>query len=489
MPEKINPDSRAPIFESLLAYLKENNLRLHMPGHVGGRGLPDIFREIAGIDVSEVPGTDDLHRSRAAIEEGRRLMARAFKARESFYLVNGASSGLHALLLSLPDPRGPVLLPRNAHRSFWGGLVLSGAFPIYIPCHHQKQAGITLAVESSDIAGILKSNPETQAVFVTSPSYYGTTCKINEIVRVCREQNKMLLVDEAHGSHFPFHPAYPRPALAQGADAAVNGLHKTWPVLTQGACLHIGPGFKQRDRLFSAYSLLTTTSPSYLLLASIDKARQFMTEKGRDYLETARQLSIIYRQRINRIPGLQVMDRELLEVAGVDELDPLKLNIFIAGLSLNGTQLAAILRRQYGIQVELQEPRLVLAMMSMFHRRDEWEKLYRALQEVSSRYQAPAAAKPVVMPPLPRVLLSPRKAFGQTRRPVKLKDSIGCLCGEMVAVYPPGVPCLLPGEMIDAEMLDYLCYIKKSGSNIHGTSDPDLNTILILDETIGGCHE
>ncbi|HWP98224.1 MAG TPA: aminotransferase class I/II-fold pyridoxal phosphate-dependent enzyme [Syntrophomonadaceae bacterium] len=482
-------DPGAPIFSALLSYLEEGTLRLHMPGHIGGRGMPEIFQNLAALDVTEVPGTDDLHCPREAIEEGRRLMAQAFGAKESFFLVNGASSGIHCLLLSLPNPEGKVLVPRNSHRSFWGGFVLSGAFPIYIPCGYEPQAGIALAVESADIARLLHTHPESQAVFITSPNYYGATCKINDIAAVVREQKKILLVDEAHGGHFPFHPAYPRAALHQGADGVVNGLHKTLPVLNQGACLHVGPGFKHRDRLFSAYSLLTTTSPSYPLLASMDKARQLMVEKGYDLLEAARELALDYREKINRLPGLRVLDQQLLEVPGVEELDPLKTVIFIEGLSLTGYQLSELLRTRYHIQVELQEPRIVLAMMSMFHRKEEWEELYQSLKEVCCSYQGPFPHQPLMIPPFPQVVLSPRQAFGSTRRRVKLQDSAGRLCGELVAVYPPGIPCLLPGEMIDAEMLDYLWYIKKSGSKIQGPDDPEFDTIMILDEISEGRHE
>lgn len=482
-------DPGAPIFSALLSYLEEGSLRLHMPGHVGGRGMPDILKAFAAIDVTEVPGTDNLHCSQSAIEEGRRLMASAFGAKESFFLVNGASSGIHSLLLSLPDPEGKVLVPRNAHRSFWGGMVLSGAFPVYIPCRYDPQAGISLAVESADITRLLNRYPESQAVFITSPSYYGTTCKMKDIVEVASEHEKILLVDEAHGGHFPFHPAFPRPALHQGADAVVNGLHKTLPVLNQGACLHLGPGFKHRDRLFSAYSLLTTTSPSYPLLASIDKARELMIEKGYDLLEGARELALNYHEKINRLPGLRVLNKQLLEVPGVGEMDFLKTVVFIEGLSLTGCQLSEVLRTRYHIQVELQEPRIILAMMSMFHGLEEWERLYQALKEVCCSFQGPSPALRIMNPPIPQVVLSPRQAFSSARHRVKLGDSVGRLCGEVLAVYPPGIPCLLPGEMIDAEILDYLWYIKKSGSIIQGPDDPEINTIMILDEIGEGRHE
>lgn len=480
-----DPQERpAPLWSSLLKYREEKNLRLHMPGHAGGRGLPEACLTLAELDLTEVPGIDDLHQPRSEIKEALRLMAQAYGARESFFLVNGASSGIHALFMSLPGEKPPVLIPRNAHRSLWGGMVLSGAVPRYLSCAYDAQTGIPLALDPGVIGAELEANPELKAVFLTSPSYWGTSLDIAEMADKAHKRGAALLVDEAHGAHFAFHPAYPRPALSQGADAAVNGLHKTLPVLNQGACLHIGREYKDRNLLAAALSLITTTSPSFPLLASMDLARQFMQVKGYEYLDRAGRTAEKYRARIDQIPGMRVWNPSGDNDRYAAGQDPLKVTLHISGISLDGLQMADVLRREYRIQAELAQPDLIMFMMSFLHREDEWEWLHRALVEIAGKYGG-TDRKTGVIPliPCPRMVLSPRQAFRQERRRVNLKDSLGRLSGEMVAPYPPGIPCLLPGELIDAETLEYLWYIKQRGIYTQGPHDPALDYIMVLEET------
>ncbi|MEN6389599.1 MAG: aminotransferase class I/II-fold pyridoxal phosphate-dependent enzyme [Syntrophomonas sp.] len=474
----------APFWSSLLKYRGEDNLRLHMPGHVGGRGLPEAYLSLAELDLTEVPGIDDLHQPRSDIKEALLLMARAYRAGESFFLVNGATSGIHALFMSLPGENPQVLVPRNAHRSLWGGMVLSGAVPRYLSGGYDVQTGIPLALDPDIIGTELEADPQIRAVFLTSPSYFGTSLNIAEMASLAHQRGAVLLVDEAHGAHFAFHPAYPRPALSQGADAAVNGLHKTLPVLNQGACLHIGREYKYRDQLAAALSLITTTSPSFPLLASMDLARQFMQAKGYEHLEKAHQTALKYRAMMDKIPGMRVVTPSGKNDRYAAGQDPLKVTLHIAGIGLNSPQMADVLRREYHIQPELAQPGLIMFMFSLFHREDEWERLYLALAAIAAKYGG-AAGEPEIIPPppMPRMVLSPRQAFWQERRRVKLKDSLGLLSAEMAAPYPPGIPCLLPGELIDAETLEYLWYIKQRGLYTQGPHDPALDYIMVLDET------
>ena len=473
-----------PIYAAIKQYCEENKLRLHMPGHIGGRGIKSQpISALAAFDLTEVTGLDDLHLPQTAIKEASLLLAQAFGARESFFLVNGATSGIHALLMSLQTSSGKVLLPRNAHRSFYGGMVLAGTSPVYIPCQLDPDLGIALAVGSQDIGDLLAANYDIEAVFVTSPSFYGTCCDIGSISRAAQAANSLLLVDEAHGGHFPFHPAYPQSALHDGADAVVNGLHKTLPVLNQGACLHLGKGFGQGARVFSAYSLLTTTSPSYPILASIDLARDLMIESGEALLDSAWHLSREYRGKIQAIKGLHCYnEQELRRLGEVKEVDPLKLLIIPKGLSIDGFELARLLRDSYHIEVEAADSKFILAMMSMFHERPDWEKLYRSLEDIAGRYTGLRKESiKTELPPLPQVELLPRDAFFASCRTVRLEESKGLIAAELVAPYPPGIPCLLPGELISSEIFSYLDYLRKSKVRLQGPHDPSLNYIKVIE--------
>jgi len=472
--------NRTPIYTALKEYISEDQLRLHMPGHIGGKGLliPEL-KAAAGLDVTEIPGLDDLHMAQGIIEEAQTLLANACGAAKSFFLLNGATSGIHALLMSLGNSR--VIVPRNAHRSFYGGMVLSGAEPIYIPCELEPELGIALAVKKEEIEDLLHFHNDVEGVFVTSPSYYGTCCDITGIAALLRRWGKILMVDEAQGAHFPFHPLYPNPALNDGAAAVVNGVHKTWPVLTQGACLHLGEGFIKYDRLLTAYSLLTTTSPSYLLMASIDLAREFMERRGYSELERALELSREFKQRLDKIRGIRCYGDELLNIPGVKALDPLKVLIGVQGLSLTGYQLGKILREEYHIQVEIQEQNLILAMFSPFHSREDWELFYSAVKAAAERYPAVGTAqKQICLPPPWRVILSPQQAFLAGKERVRFAECRGRIAGEMAAAYPPGIPCLIPGELITEEVWDYLHYLKKIDARIQGPEKPDLEYIKVI---------
>lgn len=475
-------DDQTPIYSALCRYRDEECLRLHMPGHVGGRGMNDGLRQMAELDVTEIEGMDDFHLPQGIIAASQQLLAKAVGAEESFYLVNGASSGIQALFMSMLNEGEAVLIPRNCHRSFYGGLVLSGAMPVYIPSRIENELGMELAVDETDIEICLGQYPEVKAVFITSPSYLGTGSDIESIAAAAQKYNKMVLVDEAHGGHFPFHEDYPLPALAQGAAASVNGLHKTWPVLNQGGCLHIHKGFHEKERLRQAVSLLTTTSPSYPLLASMELARMYMEQNGRQHLEQALQWSRSCQQKINQIKGLRCHNEELKGRSGVKGVDPLKMVITMPGLPLSGYQMGHILRTKYHIQLEMESRHLILAMFSLLHDRSDWERLYLALREIAADYKSDGEKKMHMEPlPVPQVILSPRKAFQSAKRQVILRDSLNLISGEMVAVYPPGIPCLLPGERITAEILDYLHYVIKSGARIQGPKEPDLKNILVID--------
>lgn len=452
-----------------------------MPGHIGGKGtMPPELEALISLDVTEVEGLDDLHLPQGVIAAAQRKLALACGAAESFFLVNGATSGIQALFMSFAE-NDSIMVPRNAHRSFYGGMVLTGVNPIYIPCAVQPELGIGLGVQAEQIDNLLPLHKEVKGVFVTSPSYYGTCCDIAGIAAVVNKWEKMLMVDEAHGAHFPFHPFYPHPAVQDGAAAAVNGLHKTWPVLTQGACLHLGKNFSNHGRLQEAYNILTTTSPSYLLLASIDLARDFMERKGKDYLERSIAYACEFKTKLNMIKGIRCYDVELLNIPGVQALDPLKVLIGVRDLSLTGYQVARLLRDEYHIQVEMAEPDLILAMFSLLHDRADWEGFYLALRDIAGRYPAGGtAARPVCLPPPVPMALTPRQAFFAATEKIKLEASKGRIAGEMVAAYPPGIPCLLPGELITGEVWEYINYLKTIGAPLQGPEEPELEHIKVL---------
>lgn len=470
-----------PLGRKMQDYSQESILRLHMPGHIGKKEILPHLSEAAPYDLTEIPGMDDLHLPQEAIKQAKEAIASSFGARESFMLVNGASSGIHALMLAAGSAGDKILLPRNIHRSFYGGLVTSGADPLYMPCINDSSLGMAVSLDTATVEDYLSRYTDVQAVFITSPSYFGTCLEINQMAILAHERDIPLMVDEAHGAHFPFHSAYPCSALEQGADAAVNGLHKTLPVVTPGAVLHMASSFPAPETLRAAWSLLTTTSPSYLLMASIEWGVAYMEAHGQALLTQALELSREYQRKISQIPGLQCMGEEFMQEKTIQAVDPLKVVVAIREWSLSGQQLDALLRSRYGIQVEMAQNGFILAMFSFLHKREDWERFYRALEELShSYYRAGKEKKLVEHPPLPRVIFNPRQAFFANKETIRLQEARGRIAGELVAAYPPGIPCVLPGEELDAGVINYLEYVQKSGVGIQGPADSTLQTIQVI---------
>ncbi|HZJ84117.1 MAG TPA: aminotransferase class I/II-fold pyridoxal phosphate-dependent enzyme [Syntrophomonadaceae bacterium] len=476
--------TETPIYSSLINYVSENNIRLHMPGHIGKvENLVEELQSVAALDITEVPGIDDLHLPDGAIKKGLHLLAKAYGANESLFLVNGASSGVQAIFLALATAGQRILIPRNSHRSFYTGFVLSGLWPEYLSGEIEPTTGLTVSVDPYEVEQALNQFPDITGVFLTSPSYYGTTVEVKEIVESCRQKKVPLFVDEAHGSHFPFHPDYPTPALKAGADAVVNGLHKSLPVFNQGASLHMADTCKLTEEIKRAVSLVTTTSPSFPILASIDLARALMEREGSSLLDQALNLSSKYKNKINTIKGLKCLTGEFKDIKGVSEVDPLKILVVIDKLSINGFELADILRYHHNIQVELAEQAAILAMFSIFHTEADWAGFYQALEKVAIRYytgRARSYSKYVL--PLPPVVLSPRQAYFSRKRTIKLQESLGLIAGEMVAAYPPGIPALLAGELITREVLEYLLYLRTSDVSFQGPRDKALINIDIIEQ-------
>ena len=472
-----------PIYDALRAYYQEKNVLLHMPGHKGGAGftLPE-FRAVGAMDFTEVPGLDDLHDAQGVLWEAQKLAAEAWGAEKSLFLVNGATSGIHSLLLAIGEG-SQVLLPRNAHRSFLGGLILSGGRPEFVECEMDPTLGVAISVRPEKIRAKLQSCGAIKGAFLVSPTYYGTVNEMRCIAEMLDERGIPLMVDEAHGAHLVFHPDYPDSALQEGAQAVVHGLHKTMPVLTQTGILHLAAGFPWKDKVQVGYDLLTSTSPSYPLMASIDIGRAMMQEHGRELLEQAKVRAEWCRQKINLIPGFHSRSHEFLEIEGVAGYDLLKVLVEITDLDLDGYQLSHLLRNSYGIQVELSGENHILALFSPVNAEEDWSALTFALQAVSRQlsHRPRKGNNCVGIPPIPPLAITPRESFLSPHKTVMIKESKGMISAEMVAAYPPGIPCLIPGEIITDEVLEYLIYLKLRGTPVHGLRDRSLQSIQVVD--------
>lgn len=467
---------RMPLFEGLLSFLKEKRLPMHIPGHKGGSGAPLTLKEFLGenvfrLDLTEIAPLDHLLTPRGIIKEALDLATQAFGTDQTFFVVNGTTGCILAMIFSSVTEGDEIIISRASHRSAIGGLILSGAFPRYLPSKFSWECGFSFPNNLEEVKAALERYPKAKAIFLTSPNYYGVTQDSYSIVKICHEHGLPVLVDEAHGAHFIFHESFPPSALKAKADLVAQSAHKTLSSLTQSSLLHYNKGIIDLHRLQSALLILQTTSPSYLLTVSLDASRWQMVNYGREIWQKAIDLAEYARAELNRIEGLKCLGEEDISKVGDFYLDPMKLTINFKESGISGREAEKMLRKE-GVEVELSDPWNVLCLVSTG---DTWESIDRLVQAMrrvkQTNGKAPKELRDLegsTLPGIPEQVLTPREAFQAPHRLIPLKDAVGKISSEIVAPYPPGIPVLCPGEKIEEEVVSYLWKIIRIGLVIHG---------------------
>ncbi|MBZ4687808.1 MAG: arginase [Clostridiales bacterium] len=470
--------NKLPVVESLEKYISEDCTRLHMPGHKGN-SIFHAFPNFWQADVTEVRGLDDFHHPTGAIKEAQELLRDLFNTEASFFLINGASVGIHAGILSQIKPGDTILVPRHSHRSLLGAMILSGANPVYISSEICHDYGMPLGVNWESFRKKIKKNKDAKLVFLQNPTYEGVAENIKSIKKLLPEK-MIVMVDEAHGGHFYFHSCLPSSALRWGCQIVVHGAHKTLGSLTQTGFIHLNSGINIA-RVKETLTLLQSTSPSYLLLASLDAVRHKLATGGSEIFERIITKADNLRKGINSIPGLHCLEQSELPNR---ELDPTKLVISAGGLNLSGFTLDKILRDCYGIQVEMANTAYVVAMITIGDGELAEDEILEAFKDLAFRYRNLSSTQyeKLELPEPPPVIVNPREAYFAPKVKVDLESSLGKISGETICPYPPGIPVLCAGEEITHEVMEYLHWLKKSGASWHGGNDLRLNSILVLEE-------
>lgn len=479
-----NEQSNAPIYEAVLRYMTDGVVPFHVPGHKQGRGLPKLAalfgEQVLHMDVNGMKDLDYIGNPRGVIREAQRLMARAFHARQAYLLVNGTTSGVQAMIMAACEPGSEIIIPRNAHKSTFGGIILSGALPVYVQPQCDRHLGIATGVSLSDLEGVIKAHPHARAVFVINPSYYGMAADLKAIVNLAHEYDMAVLVDEAHGAHMYFHPGFPVTAMAAGADMSAASMHKTSGSLTQSSVLLYNSQVIARERVKQVLDLTYTSSASYLLMTSLDLARQQMTLYGRKLLSQTLQLAQWARAEINKIPGLYAFGTEMAGKPGCYAFDETKLGVHVAGLGLSGYQAEEVLRQRFNIQIEMSDLHNILALITIGDHEESVQLLIAALAEIAAGSATQPVSHYFEIPAAPEMIVSPRDAFYSPTKSVALKAAGGEIAGEMLMAYPPGIPVILPGERISQDLVDYIELLKQEGCALQGTADPQVNRIRVL---------
>ncbi len=481
---------KTPLFDAMVALAESHKVSFHTPGHKSGKGISTRFRKFVGprifsIDLTTLDEVDSLQEPKGVIKEAQRLAALAYGADRSFFLLNGTTGGNHAMVLTACSPNDTVLVARNAHKSVLAGLIFSGAKPVFYLPVVDETLKMTLNVTTEATRSAIDANPKATTLLLTTPNYYGICADLKQIVPYAHEKGLTVLVDEAHGPHLSFHPELPPSAMESGADLAVQSTHKIIGGMTQASMLHAKGPRIDMTALAAVLKLVQSTSPSYILMASLDLARMQMATEGLKLLEKAIRLAEDARGKINRLPGLFCFDRQMVTnplFSGMGGFDVTKLTITVKALGLSGYQVSQILNTRYHIQVEMADPLNVLVIVSIGDRKDDLNRLVDALREISKEYHGKAAlaSTSIGFPPFGRPTnISPRDAFFGEIAYIPLKEATGKMSAEIVTVYPPGIPILVPGEEVTQEVVEYIVEMDQLGATVDGLN-PQNSTIAVV---------
>ncbi len=475
---------RAPLYEKLLAYAKSHPHPFHVPGHKLGASFDregkERFHSILSLDVTEISGMDDLHQPQGVIAEAQALAAEAFHADETRFLVGGSTAGNIALVMAVCKPGDTIIVQRNCHKSVYNGIILARAKPVFVVPAVDLQTGVAACVRREDVERALIAHPEAKAVFLTNPTYYGMGVDLQKMAATVHRFDVPLLVDEAHGSHYGFHPALPLSAMQCGADAAVQSTHKMTPAMTMSSMLHLKGSRIDRERLYRALAMIQSSSPSYPLMASLDLARRHMVLETRKELDRVLPLLERVREQIASLSWLAQPSAE--EGKAYSTLDPLKLLLCLRTGSMTGYQLQSLLEA-HGVFLELAEAGHVLLAASTGTSLRDVETLWQVLDGVTlSRDEGDDVFRPGVLASdfLREQVIPMHEALDAKRCSVPPEEAEGRVCAEMVIPYPPGIPLLAPGERIDGETVALLRQLQTDGVRFHGVKDASLATIQIV---------
>ena len=482
----------APIAEAMRKYREDGAMAFHTPGHKQGLGAHPLLRELItekGLreEVSLMEELDDLHEPSMCIAEAQKLAAELYGAGQAYFCINGTTGAVQAMLLGTLSAGDTVLVPRNAHRSIIGGLILSGARPVYLQPELDERLGIPVGISLEALQAAVAAHPEAKAVVLVYPTYYGTTVDLRAIADFLHSRKMLLLVDEAHGPHLPFSEELPQEAIAAGADAAALSIHKILGSMTQTSMLLVNKETKlDRERLRESVSLLQSTSPNQLLLASLDIARLQMAEQGRELVGRAVALSQKLRQSINGLAGLWSPGAEDFASPGACGLDLTKITVQVKDLGISGLEAEHYLRFEQKVQCELSDAWNLLFIISYADGEEQGARLLEALQALCG-YAEKLGHKPLRegLPPQAdrwqETELTPREAFFAAKEQVAFAEAAGRISAEQVMFYPPGVPLLVPGERISRELLEYLKAQQALGRKVVGPEDTALETLKVVE--------
>ncbi len=464
----------------LLEYAGEDWYPFHMPGH---KRTPLEFPNPYSIDITEIEGFDNLHHATGILKEAQERAARLYGSQKSFFLVNGSTGGILAAI-SAAVPRGGVLLmSRNSHKAAYHAAYLRELETVYL-LPARTDFGISGSIQPAHVAQALEDLPQIGGVFITSPTYDGVLSDIQKIAEIAHAHNVPLIVDEAHGAHLAFSSEFPASALRCGADLVIQSLHKTLPCLTQAALLHVNSSRIDLDALGRFLGIYQTSSPSYLLMASMEQCIRYMKREGRERMFDFAQLLRQFYKRAAKLRHLQVFEGSSCRAEACFAHDFSKILISTGNSGLSGKELYDALLHDFHLQMEMSSGHYVTALSTLMDTPEGFLRLGSALEEIDKKsYASAPSAKPLdaqAIYQIPKPGLSISKALELPSEVLPLKGSIGHISQEYIYLYPPGIPLATPGEILTGSLLNVIAQCQSQGLPIEGPSDIGSHRIRVV---------
>lgn len=481
--------NEAPLIDALARYHRLDRYGFTPPGHRQGRGADPRVREVLGTDTfrSDVlasAGLDDRSSSGGYLKKAEQLMAEAVGADQAFFSTCGSSLSVKAAVLAVAAGKGDLLVSRDAHKSIVAGLVFSGIQPRWIRPRWDAKLHLAHPPSPSDVEEMWQRYPDAAGVLIVSPTPYGTCADIAAIAKICHARGKPLIVDEAWGAHLPFHAELPTWAMNAGADICVVSVHKMGAGFEQGSVYHLQGDLVDAAHLSACADLLMTTSPNAILYSAIDGWRRQMVQHGKELLGNALALARRLRRDIDALPGIHVLEDELLAAESSHDLDRMQILMDLSGLGISGYQAADWLREHRQIDMGLSDHRRIMATLSMADDDASATRLMDALRALIGAAPTMPAPAPVALPSPSELELEtvalPRDAFFGPTEDVPVREAAGRVAAEQITPYPPGIPVIVPGERINDAVLEYLESGLRAGMVLPDPADPSLKTIRVV---------
>lgn len=473
----------APIYEALRKFRRMRVVPFDVPGHKRGRGNMELTEflgeDCMSVDVNSMKPLDNLCHPVSVIKDAEMLAAQAFGAANAFFMVGGTTSAVQSMIMYACKSGDKIIMPRNVHRSAINALILCDAVPVYVNPDVNGQLGIALGMSVEQVEKAIEENPDAKAVLVNNPTYYGICSDLKRITEIAHAHGMLVLVDEAHGTHFYFGENFPVTAMKAGADIASVSMHKSGGSLTQSSFLLMGENINS-DYMRQVINLTQTTSASYLLLSSLDISRKRLALSGREIFAETVEMAEYARSEINGIGGYYAYSKELINGDSIYDFDVSKLSVYTLPVGLAGIEVYDLLRDEYDIQIEFGDIGNILAYISVGDRKRDIERLISAMSEIKRRFGKSGAGMLTQEYINPIVAETPRRAFYADKVSLPLEKSAGRVCSEFVMCYPPGIPILAPGELITDEIIEYIKYAKDKGCSMTGTEDINIEYLNVI---------